>query len=125
MANKAEIKVDKAVVYDSKLEALVKKTAKDAGETAAGEKFEERYVIKLVPTLKLDEKTREIVATCTWQIYEGGGTKLFARLKQTKQSTARATVKPDKITQGNLDDTVGAVCDKEVSGIMKSLKAMK
>jgi len=125
MANKAEIKVDKAVVYDSKLEALVKKTAKAAAEAAAGEKFEESYVIKLVPTLKLDEKAREIVATCTWQIYEGGGTRLFARLKQTKQATARATVKPDKITQGNLDDTVGAVCDKEVAAIMKSLKTMK
>ena len=116
MADKAEIKVDKAVVYDSKLEANVKKTAKSAAEAAAGEKFEESYVIKLVPTLKFDEKAREIVATCTWQIYEGGGTKLFARLKQTKQSTARATVKPDKITQGNLDDTVGAVADKEVNG---------
>ena len=125
MAGKAEIKVDKAIVYDSKLEASVKKTAKSAGEAAAGEKFEESYVIKLVPTLKLDEKAREIVATCTWQIYEGGGTKLFARLKQTKQSTARATVKPDKITQGNLDDTVGAVCDKEVAAIMNSLKTMK
>ena len=91
MADKAEIKVDKAVVYDSKLEANVKKTAKAAAEAAAGEKFEESYVIKLVPTLKLDEKAREIVATCTWQIYEGGGTRLFARLKQTKQATARAT----------------------------------
>jgi len=46
-------------------------------------------------------------------------------LKQTTQSTARATVKPDKITQGNLDDTVGAVCENEVKGIMKSLKALK
>jgi len=125
MADKAEIKVDKADVYDRKLEAMVKATAKKAGDAAASEKFDESYVIKLLPTLKLDEKAREIVATCTWQIYEGGGTKLFARLKQTKQSTARATVKPDKITQGNLDDTVGAVCDKEVAAIMKSLKTMK
>ena len=125
MAQKAEIKVDKAVVYDKKLEADVKKTAKAKAEAAAGEKFEESYVIKLVPTLKLDEKAREIVATCGWQIFEGGGTKLFARLKQTKQSTARATVKPDKITQGNLNDTVGAVAENEVKGIMKSLKAMK
>ena len=125
MADKAEIKVDKAVVFDAKLEANVKKTAKTAAEAVAGETFEESYVIKLVPTLKLDEKAREIVATCGWQIFEGGGARLFARLKQTKQSTARATVKPDKITQGNLDDTVGAVCDKEVSAIMKSLKTMK
>ena len=125
MADKAEIKVDKAVVYDSKLEANVKKTAKAAAEAAAGGKFEENYVIKLVPTLKFDDKAREIAATCTWQIYEGGGSKLFARLKQVKQSTASATVKPDKITQANLDDTVGAVCENEVKGIMKSLKAMK
>jgi hypothetical protein len=124
MADKAQIKVDKAVVYDSKLEANVKKTAKDAGEAAAGEKFEESYVIKLVPTLKLDEKAREIVATCGWQIYEGGGTR--PRAAEADQAIdARATVKPDKITQGNLDDTVGAVADKEVTGIMKSLKAMK
>ena len=125
MAEKAEIKVDKAVVYDKKLEADVKKCAKTAAEAVAGEKFEESYVIKLVPTLKLDEKAREIAATCGWQIFEGGGTKLFARLKQTKQSTARATVKPDNITQGNLKDTVGAVTENEVKGIMKSLKAMK
>ena len=58
------------------------------------------------------------------EIFEGGGTKLFARLKQTKQSGARATVKPDNITQGNLNDTVGAVAENEVKGIMKSLKAM-
>jgi hypothetical protein len=125
MAEKAEVKVDKAVVYDSKLEAGVKKTAKAAAEAAAGEKFDESYVIKLVPTLKLDEKAREIVATCGWQIFEGGGARLFARLKQTKQSTARAMVKPDKITQGNLDDTIGAVAETEMKGIMKSLKAMK
>ena len=31
----------------------------------------------------------------------------------------------DKITQGNLDDTVGTVCENEVKGIMKSLKAIK
>ena len=125
MADKAEIKVDKADVYDRKLEAMVKATAKKAGDAAASEKFDESYVIKLLPTLKLDEKAREIAATCAWQIYEGGGTKLFARLKQTKQSTARATVKPDKITQGNLDDTVGTVCENEVKGIMKSLKAIR
>ena len=125
MADKAEIKVDKAIVYDKKLEAMVKATAKKAGEAASTEKFEEAYVIKLLPTLKFDDKAREIAASCTWQIYEAGGSKLFARLKQVKQSTARATVKPDKITQGNLDDTVGAVCENEVKGIMKSLKAMK
>ena len=125
MADKAEIKVDKADVYDRKLEAMVKATAKKAGDAAASEKFDESYVIKLLPTLKLDEKAREIAASCTWQIYEGSGSKLFARLKQVKQSTARATVKPDKITQGNLDDTVGAVCENEVKGIMKSLKAIK
>ena len=125
MADKAEIKVDKADVYDRKLEAMVKATAKKAGDAAAGEKFDEGYVIKLLPTLKLDEKAREIAASCTWQIYEGGGTKLFARLKQVKQSTARATVKPDKITQGNLDDTVGTVCENEVKGIMKSLKTLQ
>lgn len=125
MADKAEIKVDKAIVYDKKLEADVKKTAKAAGEAAAGEKFEESYVIKLVPKLELDEKAREIAASCSWQIFEGGGSKLFARLKQTKQSTARATVKPDKITQRNLDDTVGAVCENEVKGIMKVLKTLK
>ena len=125
MADKAEIKVDKVVVHDKKLEAMVKATAKKAGEAAASEKFDEAYVIKLVPKLELDEKAREIAASCSWQIFEGGGSKLFARLKQTKQSTARATVKPDKITQGNLDDTVGAVCENEVKGIMKSLKAMK
>ena len=125
MADKAEIKVDKAIVYDKKLEADVKKTAKSAGEAAASEKFEESYVIKLVPKLELDEKAREIAASCTWQIFEGGGSKLFARLKQTKQSTARATVKPDKITQGNLNDTVGAVCENEVKGIMKVLKTLK
>src|SRR4029453_19625869 len=96
MADKAEIKVDKAVVFHAKLEADVKKTAKAAAEAVAGEKFEESYVIKLVPTLKLDEKAREIAATCAWQIFEGGGAPLFAPLKQTKQSTARATVKPDK-----------------------------
>jgi hypothetical protein len=104
---------------------MVKATAKKAGESAASEKFDEAYVIKLVPKLEFDEKAREIAASCTWQIYEGGGSKLFARLKQVKQSTARATVKPDKITQANLDDTVGAVCENEVKGIMKSLKAMK
>jgi hypothetical protein len=125
MADKAEIKVDKAVVYDKKLEAMVKATAKKAGEAAANEKFDEAYVIKLVPKLEFDEKAREIAASCTWQIYEGGGSKLFARLKQVKQSTARATVKPDKITQANLDDTVGTVCENEVKGIMKSLKAIK
>ncbi|MEO8079442.1 MAG: hypothetical protein ABI641_02860 [Caldimonas sp.] len=125
MAQKAEIKVDKAVVFDPKLEANVKKAAKSAGEAAATEKFEEKYVIKLIPTLKLDEKAREIIATCTWQIYSGGGSTLFARLKQTKGSTARGSVTPDKITQGNLDDTVGAVADKEVSAIMKALKTMK
>ena len=125
MADKAEIRVDKAIVYDKKLEADVRKTAKAAGEAAAGEKFDESYVVKLVPKLALDEKARELAASCTWQIFEGGGSKLFARLKQTKQSTARATVKPDKITQGNLNDTVGEVCGNEVKGIMKMLKALK
>lgn len=82
-------------------------------------------MIKLTPTLKFNDKAREIVATCTWLIFEGGGSKLFARLKQGKPSTARATVNPDKITQRNLDDTVGAVADDEVAGIMKALKTMK
>ena len=125
MADKAEIRVDKVVVYDKKLEAMVKATAKKAGEAAASEKFDEAYVIKLMPKLEFDEKAREIAASCTWEIYEGGGSKLFARLKQVKKSSAKATVKPDKITQGNLDDTVGAVCEMEVKGIMKSLKALK
>jgi hypothetical protein len=125
MAQKAEIKVDKAVVFDSKLEANVKKAAKAAGEAAATEKFEEKYVIKLTPTLKFDDKAREIAASCTWLIFEGGGSKLFARLKQSKASTARATVNPDKITQANLDDTVGAVAEIEVKAIMKSLKSLK
>ena len=125
MAQKAEIRVDKVVVFDSKLEAGAKKAAKASAEAAAAEKFDEAYVIKLTPTLKFDEKAREIAATCAWQIFEGGGTRLFARLKQTKHSTARATVKPDRITQGNLDDSVGAVAEVEVKGIMKSLKAMK
>jgi len=125
MAQKAQIKVDKAIVYDRKLEASVKKTALAKAEAAASDdQFEERYVIKLEPTLKFDEKAREIVATCTWKIYEGGGNRLFERLKQTKQSTARATAKADKITQSNLDDTVGAVADKEVTGIMSTLKVM-
>ena len=125
MAEKAEIKVDKVIVYDKKLEADVKKTAKAAGEAAAGEKLEESYVIKLVPKLDFDEKAREIVASCSWQIFESGGSKLFARLKQTKHSAARATVKPDRITQGNLNDTVGAVCENEVKGIVKILKTLK
>ena len=125
MAQKAEIKVDKAVVFDSKLDSMVKKAAKEAGESAASEKFDEKYVVKLVPTLKFDEKAHEIVATCTWQIYAGGGSTLFARLKQARQSTGRATVNRDKITQRNIDDTVGAVVDNEVSGIMKALKTIK
>jgi len=125
MAAKAAIKVDKVVVFDSKLEAGVKATARKAGEAAATEQFDEAYVIKLLPTLTFDEKAREIAASCTWQIFEGGGTRLFARLKQQKKSTARATVRPEKISQRNLDDTVGAVAANEVEGIMKSLKAMK
>ncbi len=125
MAQKAEIKVEKAVVFDPKLEANVKSAAKKAGEAASTEKFEEKYVIKLVPTLKLDEKAREIVATCTWSIFEGGGSRLFARLKQVKQSTGRATVNPEKITPGNLADTVGAVAEREVNAIMAGLKAIK
>ena len=122
---KAEIKVDKAIVYDKKLEGDVRKTAKAAGESAAGDSLAESYVIKLVPRLEFDEKAREISASCSWLIYEAGGSKLFARLKQLKQSTARATVKPDRITQANLNDTVGDVCANEVKGIMKSLQAMK
>lgn len=124
MSQKAEIKVDKAVVFDAKLDAGVKKAAKRAAEAASSEKFDQKYVIKLVPTLKLDEKAREIVATCTWLIFEGGGSRLFARLKQVKQATGRATVNPEKITPGNLDDTVGAVAEREVKAIMTSLKAM-
>ena len=125
MVQKAVIKVEKAIVFDSKLDANVKKAAKTAGDGAATEKFAGDYVIKLTPTLKFDEKAREIVASCTWVIFEGGGSKLFARLKQTKGSTARATVTPDKIVQRNLDDTVGAVADKEVTAIMKALKSLE
>jgi hypothetical protein len=33
-------------------------------------------------------------------------------------------VNPAKITQANLDDTVGAVAGIEVKGIMKSLKSL-
>ena len=125
MTQKAEIKVDKAAVFDSKLEANVKKTAKTAAEHVASETFVEKYVIKLTPTLKLDAKTKEIIATCPWQIFAGGGSMLFARLKQAKPATARASVNPDKITQGNLDDTIGAVAEIEVKAIMKALKALK
>lgn len=125
MAQKAEVKVDKAIVFDPKLEASVKATAKTAGVAAATETFAEKYLIKLIPTLKFDDKAREIVATCTWQIFEGGGSRLFAALKQTKGSTGRATANREKVTQANLDDTVGAVAEREVAGIMKSLKAMK
>lgn len=125
MAQKAEIKVDKVVVFDPKLEAMVKKAAKTGGDAGATEKLEEAYVIKLVPTLKFDEKAKEIAASCTWTIFEGGGSKLFARLKQSKGSTARATVTPGKITQGNVDDTVGAVAEIEVKGIVKALKSIK
>ena len=124
MAQKPEIKVEKAIVFDSKLDANVKKAAKSGGEDAVKDSFDEAYVIKLVPTLKYDESAREIAASCTWEIYAGGGSKLFARLKQVKGSTARATVNPDKITQANLDDTVGAVAGIEVKGIMKSLKSL-
>lgn len=124
MGQKAEIKIDKVIVFDSKLEGDVKKTAKDAAEAAATEKFDERYLIKLTPTLKYDDKAREIVATCAWQIYEGGGSRLFAALKQTKASKGTATARRDKVTQRNLDDTVGAVAGNEVTGIMNALKAM-
>ena len=123
MAQRADIKVDKAVVFDSKLEASVKKTARSFAEAAASERFEAHYSIELRPTLKYDEKAREIVASCAWQILDGNG--IFARLKQTKAAGARATVNREKITQGNLDDTVGAVAGNEVKGIMKSLKAIK
>ena len=125
MAQKPEVKVDKCVVFDPKLEAMVKKAAKSGGDAGATEKLDEAYVIKLVPTLKFDEKAKEIAASCTWTIFEGGGSKLFARLKQQKGSTARATVNPEKITQSNLDDTVGAVAEIEVKGIVKALKSLK
>ena len=125
MAQKPEVKVEKAVVFNPKLEAMVKKAAKSGGDAGATEKLAEAYVIKLVPTLKFDEKAKEISASCTWTIFEGGGTKLFARLKQSKGSTARATVNPEKISQANLDDTVGAVAEIEVKGIVKALKTIK
>ena len=125
MAQKPEIKVDKAVVFDSKFDAAVKKSAKAGGEAAVKEKLEEAYVIQLVPTAKLDTKTKQLSATCTWTIYEGGGSKLFARLKQSKAATASGDVNPDKITPANLDDVVGAVAEAEVRGIMKALKQLK
>ncbi len=125
MAQKPEIKIEKPKVFDSKLESGVKKAAQDGADGASSEKFDEKYVIKLTPTLTFDEKAREIVATCTWVIFEGGGSKLFARLKQSKKSTARATVNRDKITQKNLDESIGAVADNEVSAIVKALKSLK
>ncbi len=125
MAQKPEIKIEKPKVFDAKLESGVKKAAQDGADGASCDKFDEKYVIKLTPNLKFDEKAREIIATCTWVIYEGGGTKLFARLNQAKQSTARGTVHPDKITQKNLDETVGAVAENEVAAIAKALRSLK
>ena len=58
MAQKPEIKVEKAVVFDSKLDANVKKAAKSGGEDAVKDSFDEAYVIKLLPTLKYDESAR-------------------------------------------------------------------
>jgi hypothetical protein len=124
MGKDVEIRIDKVTVFDPKLEGAVRKTAKSAAESAAKGSFDVAYVIKLTPTLSYDDKAREIVAVCGWKIYEGGGSMLFERLKQTKQSTGRATALKDKVSQGNLDDTIGAVTDKEVSAIVKSLKAM-
>ena len=123
MAQKPEIKVEKAIVFDSKQEANVKKAAKAGGEAEATEKFEPAYVIKLLPTLKLDPKARELQASCTWTIFEGD--KLFPRLKQTRGSTATGSVNPEKITQKNLDETVGAVAGIEVKAIMKALKSLQ
>ena len=125
MAQKPEIKVDKAVVFDSKFDAMVKKSAKAGGDAAVKEKLEEAYVIQLVPTVKLDTKTKQLSATCAWTIYEGGGSKLFARLKQSKAATASGDVNPDKITPANIDDVVGAVAETEVKGIVKALKQLK
>ena len=125
MAQKPEVKVEKAVVFDPKLEPMVKKAAKSGGDAGATEKLDKAYLIKLVPTLKFDPKAKEISASCTWTIFEDGGSKLFARLKQSKGSTARATVNPEKISQANLDDTVGAVAEIEVKGIVKALKTIK
>src|SRR5579885_733922 len=122
---KPEIKVPKADVFDPKLEAAVKKAAQDGGESEATESFDEAYVIRLLPTLKYDEKKHDIVATCAWKIFEGGGSKLFERLKQTKGSEGRATANRDKVTPANLKDTVGAVCANEVRGITKALKSLK
>jgi hypothetical protein len=124
MPTRPDIKVDKVVVYDSKLESAVKKTALSRGEKAASDALDEAYVIKLVPKLEFDDRKREIVGTCSWSIYEGGGSRLFAALKQTKQATGRATVNPAKITQTNLDDAIGDVVENEVKGISKMLKAM-
>ena len=125
MAHKPEIKVDKAIVFDSKFEAAVKKSAIAGGEAAVKEKFDEAYVIQLVPTVKLDPKTKQLSATCAWTIYEGGGSKLFARLKQSKAATASGDVNPEKITPANIDDVVGAVAETEVVGILKALKQLK
>ena len=125
MPNEVVIKVDKATVFDSKLEADVKKTAKKAAESEAKGRLEGKYFIKLTPTLKFDEKARMVVSTCGWKVYEGSESMLFERLKQTKFSTGSATANPAKITQQNLDDAVGGAAATEVAAIMKSLKAME
>jgi hypothetical protein len=113
-----KVNVKEVKVWDKKFADKAKAAAQSGGNAGAKGKVEGNYEVELKCVAEFDEK-KTIKASCSWLIKQGSA--LFPNLSQSKKASAAKDVKPDKISQGDVDDVVSGAAQAELEGIVKKL----
>lgn len=112
------VTVKEVKAWDKKFADKAKAAAQDGGNTGAKKaKVEGDFEVELKCSAELDGKM--LKASCGWLIKQGS--KLFPNLAQSKKASASKEVRPDKLSQGDVDDVVSSAAQAELEGIVKKL----
>lgn len=118
-----KVSVKEVKVWDKKFADKAKAAAQSGGNDGAKKsKVEGDFEVELKCVAEFDEK-KTIKATCSWLIKQGST--LFPNLAQSKKATASKDVKPDKITQNDVDEVVAGAAEAELMGITKKLAELE
>lgn len=117
-----KVSVKEIKVWDKKFADKAKAAAQSGGNAGAKGKVEDDYTVELKCVAEFDGK-KTIKASCGWTITQGS--KLFPNLSQSKKASASKDVKPDNISQGDVDDVVSGAAETEVAGIVKKLAELE
>jgi len=113
------VTVKEVKAWDKKYADKAKAAAQDGGNAGAKKaKVEGDFEVELKCSAELDGG-KTLKASCSWLIKQGS--KLFPNLSQSKKASASKDVRPDKISQGDVDDVVSSAAQAELEGIVKKL----